>query len=123
MGAIFEPNQLSILEVENLRLHYAETLRHWLARYEESAETVRELYDARFVRMWRMYLAGSIAAFDSGTLQLFQVLFARPRLNELPLTRSHLYTHMATGDGRPAASGPVSPPLSWDARECRTARS
>jgi cyclopropane-fatty-acyl-phospholipid synthase len=116
MGAIFEPNQLSILEVENLRLHYAETLRHWLARYEEAAETVRELYDARFVRMWRMYLAGSIAAFDSGTLQLFQVLFGRPRLNELPLTRSHLYSHLPACEGRPAPSAPVSPPLSWDER-------
>ena len=25
--------------------------------------------------MWRLYLAGSIAAFETGTLQLFQVLF------------------------------------------------
>ncbi len=116
MGAIFEPHQFSILEVENLRLHYAETLRHWLARFEESADVVREMYDARFVRMWRMYLAGSVAAFDAGTLQLFQVAFARPRLNELPLTRSHLYTHLTVRDGRPAASGPVMPQPSWDAR-------
>jgi hypothetical protein len=63
-----------------------------------------------------MYLAGSIAAFDSGTLQLFQVLFGRPRLNELPLTRSHLYSHLPTCEGRPAPSAPVSPPLSWDER-------
>jgi cyclopropane-fatty-acyl-phospholipid synthase len=116
MGAIFEPRQLSILEVENLRMHYAETLRHWLNRYEESVETVRKMYDTPFVRMWRMYLAGSIAAFDSGTLQLFQVLFARPRLNELPLTRSHLYTHLGTGDGSTACSAPVERPLSWETR-------
>jgi len=116
MGAIFEPHQFSILEAENLRMHYAETLRHWLNRYEESAETVLRQFDAKFVRMWRMYLAGSVAAFDSGTLQLFQVLFARPRLNELPLTRAHQYTHLAGREGQPAASGPVQPALSWD--EC-----
>jgi cyclopropane-fatty-acyl-phospholipid synthase len=116
MGAIFEPHQFSILEVENLRMHYAETLRHWLNRYEESIETVLRKYDARFVRMWRMYLAGSIAAFDSGTLQLFQVLFGRPRLNELPLTRSHQYAHCAPRNGSTADSGPVERPLSWEAR-------
>jgi cyclopropane-fatty-acyl-phospholipid synthase len=116
MGTIFEPHQLSILEVENLRMHYAETLRHWLSRYEESVETVRKQYDARFVRMWRMYLAGSIAAFDSGSLQLFQVLFARPRLNELPLTRVHQYTHLTAGNGQRAASGPVQPALAWEER-------
>ena len=38
--------------------------------------------------MWRIYLAGSIAAFQFGTLQLFQVLFARPMRNCLPLTRA-----------------------------------
>jgi cyclopropane-fatty-acyl-phospholipid synthase len=116
MCEIFEPRQFSILEVENLRMHYAETLRHWLARYEESIDTVRKQYDARFVRMWRMYLAGSVAAFDSGTLQLFQVAFARPRLNELPLTRAHQYTHFAAGNGQSACSGPVKPALSWEER-------
>jgi cyclopropane-fatty-acyl-phospholipid synthase len=113
MGPIFEPHQLSILEVENLRMHYAQTLRHWLSRYEESIETVRRMYDTRFVRMWRMYLAGSVAAFDSGTLQLFQVAFARPRFNSLPLTRAHQYAHCRTGNGQPT-SGPAQPELSWE---------
>ncbi len=94
MTAIFEPREFSLLDVENIRLHYAETLRHWLSRYEQSIETVRGMYDERFVRMWRMYLAGSIAAFESGSLQLFQVLFARPLRNALPLTRAHMYAHL-----------------------------
>jgi cyclopropane-fatty-acyl-phospholipid synthase len=49
------------------------------------------MFDARFVRMWRMYLAGSIAAFTTGTLQLFQVAFATPHNNDVPRTRAHLY--------------------------------
>ena len=61
MTQIFEPWNLSILDVENLRLHYAQTLRHWLALYEGAADRVREMFDDKFVRMWRLYLAGSVA--------------------------------------------------------------
>jgi cyclopropane-fatty-acyl-phospholipid synthase len=91
MMRIFEPRQLSVLDVENLRLHYVETLKHWLARYERAIDCVREMFDERFVRMWRLYLAASVAAFDVGDLQLFQVAFARGTSNEIPWTRAHLY--------------------------------
>ncbi len=91
MMQIFEPANLSILDVENLRLHYAQTLRHWLARFERSAQRVVGMFDERFVRAWRLYLAGSVAAFATGSLQLFQVSFARPQHNEIPWTRAHLY--------------------------------
>jgi cyclopropane-fatty-acyl-phospholipid synthase len=49
------------------------------------------MLDERFVRAWRLYLAGSIAAFTTGSLQLFQVSFARPRHNGIAWTRTHLY--------------------------------
>ncbi|EQD72661.1 cyclopropane-fatty-acyl-phospholipid synthase, partial [mine drainage metagenome] len=68
MSRIFEPHNLSILDVENLRLHYAQTLRHWMELFELAGERVQQMFDAKFVRMWRMYLAGSIAAFTTGTL-------------------------------------------------------
>jgi cyclopropane-fatty-acyl-phospholipid synthase len=92
MAHIFEPWELSILDVENLRLHYAQTLRQWLANYEAASERVRAMFDEKFVRMWRLYLAGSAAAFSTGTLQLFQVLFAPRGNNDIAWTRSHLYT-------------------------------
>jgi len=92
MSDLFEPSGFSIIDVENLRLHYAQTLHHWLERFEASAERVAGMFDARFVRMWRLYLAGSCAAFAGGALQLFQVVFARPGMNEIPWTRSGLYT-------------------------------
>jgi cyclopropane-fatty-acyl-phospholipid synthase len=92
MSRIFEPYSLSILDVENLRLHYAQTLRHWLELYEAAGERVREMFDERFVRMWRLYLCGSIAAFTTGGLQLFQVVFAPQGNNDVPMTRVHLYT-------------------------------
>jgi cyclopropane-fatty-acyl-phospholipid synthase len=91
MARIFEPWNFSILDVENLRLHYAQTLRDWLALYEGAAARVREMFDDRFVRMWRLYLAGSVAAFTTGTLQLFQVVFAPGESNDIPWTRAHQY--------------------------------
>jgi cyclopropane-fatty-acyl-phospholipid synthase len=91
MMQIFEPSSLSVLDVENLRLHYALTLRHWLERYEARTAEVRAMFDESFVRMWRLYLAGSIAAFETGTLQLFQVLVTTQSNNDLPLTREYMY--------------------------------
>ena len=92
MMQIFEPFTLSILDVENLRLHYAKTLEHWINRFEMKSELIQKMYDEEFVRAWFMYLTGSRAAFTSGTMQLFQVLFTRPQNNDLPWTRSHLYS-------------------------------
>ncbi len=91
MMDIVEPFDFSVLDIENLRLHYAETLRHWLARFDENEDTVRNMFDERFVRAWRLYLAGSIAAFLVGSLQLFQMVFARGRDNSIAMTREHLY--------------------------------
>jgi len=91
MMQIFEPWNLSILDVENLRLHYAQTLRDWMALYEAAVGRITEMFDEKFVRMWRLYLAGSIAGFTTGTLQLFQVVFAPGASNDVPLTREHIY--------------------------------
>lgn len=91
MSEIFEPQELSVLDVENLRLHYARTLAHWQALFEENVGRVRTMFDEKFVRMWRLYLAGSIASFTTGGLQLFQVVFAPQDNNDIPWTRAHLY--------------------------------
>ncbi len=84
---VLEPRSFSVLDVENLRLHYALTLQHWCNRFEAAAPRVEEMFDAAFVRAWRLYLVGSVAAFRTGSLQLFQVVFARHGSNEIPWTR------------------------------------
>jgi cyclopropane-fatty-acyl-phospholipid synthase len=91
MMSIFEPYDFSVLDVENLRLHYAKTLEHWLQRYEENINLVTEMFDFEFARAWRLYLAGSLTAFKNGGMQLFQVSFARAGNNQIPLTRHYLY--------------------------------
>jgi cyclopropane-fatty-acyl-phospholipid synthase len=91
MMRIFEPNNFSVLDVENLRLHYARTLAHWLERFEANTDKIEAMTDASFVRAWRLYLAGSMASFTAGDLQLFQVTFAQGSCNEVPWTRWRLY--------------------------------
>jgi cyclopropane-fatty-acyl-phospholipid synthase len=91
MTDIFEPSGLSVLDVENLRLHYARTLEAWLERYEGQIDVVRSMFDEPFVRAWRLYLTGSIAAFLTGSLQLFQIVFSRSAANNIPWNRAYLY--------------------------------
>ena len=91
MMAIFEPFNFSVIDVENLRLHYARTLREWLARFDRAADTVRAMYDEEFIRAWRLYLAGCSAAFFANSIQLFQVVCAPSANNDVPWTRAHVY--------------------------------
>jgi cyclopropane-fatty-acyl-phospholipid synthase len=88
---VFEPWDLSVLDVENLRLHYARTLEHWLHRFDGVTDRVEAMFGGRFVRAWRLYLASSLAGFTSGCIQLFQVVFAHAGNNEIPCTRAHVY--------------------------------
>jgi cyclopropane-fatty-acyl-phospholipid synthase len=88
---VLEPAGLAALDVENLRLHYARTLTDWWERYERAVVDVRQMFDDRFVRMWRLYLAGSRATFAAGWLQLYQIVFAPPDV-AMHWTRGDLYS-------------------------------
>jgi len=91
IGGLFEPWNLSVLDVENIRMHYAKTLEHWLSRFEANAGRISQMFDADFVRAWRLYLAGSLASFRVGALQLFQIVFAGAQCQQIPWTRAYLY--------------------------------
>ena len=89
--AVLEPWDLSLLDVENLRLHYARTCADWLARFEAAEAQVIAMTGADLYRTWRLYLAGSQAAFRTGWMQLFQIVFRRGDDNDLDWTRDALY--------------------------------
>ena len=91
MAEIFEPNRFTVLDVENLRPHYARTCADWLRNFEAAADHVTKRFDEAFTRMWRLYLAGASAGFRSGTLQLYQVLFAHGGNTAVPWTRDYMY--------------------------------
>ena len=88
---VLEPGGFSVIDVENLRMHYARTLECWLDRFESSVDRVSEMFGPQFVRAWRLYLAGSLVAFQTGWMQLFQVAFARPARTQIPWNRKYLY--------------------------------
>lgn len=90
--AVLEPHDYLVNDVENLRRHYALTLDHWLKRHEATYQATVAEFGEEFARAWRLYLAGSAAAFRTGSLQLFQVLFAGRDYVGTPWTRASLYT-------------------------------
>jgi len=88
---IFEPNNLAVYDVENLRLHYSRTLKEWAQRFDEHAEQITEMMDEEFVKAWGLYLNGSIAAFNAGKLQLYQVVFHIDESHYVPWSRRYIY--------------------------------
>ena len=88
---VLGPARMSIVDVENLRLHYARTLAHWGRRFSATEDQVRARYGEEFKRAWELYLAGSEAAFATGTLQLFQVVFSPSETAPPYWTRAEMY--------------------------------
>ena len=80
---------LWVSDIEVLRLHYAETLRHWRERFVAQREAIVAEYDERFFRMFEFYLAGGEVAFREGDLVVFQLQLAR-RIDTLPMTRDYM---------------------------------
>lgn len=82
---------LQVVDVENLRYHYALTLDAWAERLEKNVKKIRAQYGEAFVRMFRLYLRSAAAGFRHDQLTLMQILMVNGRDNSGPLTRKHLY--------------------------------
>jgi len=88
--AAVEREHLYETDIEVLRLHYAETLRHWHDRFMANADKARALYDDRFCRMWRYYLIASELTFRFNDQCVFQLQLAHKQ-EAVPLTRDYMY--------------------------------
>ncbi len=92
---------LEVLDVENLRRHYAPTLDAWAQRFAANWPAIRALdpqrFDERFRRIWMCYLVGCAEMFrcPTGRTHLFQVLFSKGNVSRssYPMTREHVYGH------------------------------
>ncbi len=84
-----------VRDVENLREHYALTLRHWVARLEAHRDRAVRLVGDTVYRTWRLYMAGSAVGFESGGINVNQTLLAKPAQGaaNLPLTREDWYAN------------------------------
>jgi cyclopropane-fatty-acyl-phospholipid synthase len=91
-----ERARLWVTDVEILRLHYAETLRHWRRRLVAGWTRLSSRSDERYCRMWEFYLALGEAGFRRGGLMVFQIQLAR-RVDAVPLTRDYLLERPRSG--------------------------
>ncbi|VVT18028.1 conserved hypothetical protein [Sphingomonas sp. EC-HK361] len=87
--AALEETGLWLTDLEVLRLHYAETLRHWRLRAAANRPAIEAIYDARFYRMWEFYLASCEMGFRFNGLMVFQAQIARD-VASLPITRTYI---------------------------------
>jgi cyclopropane-fatty-acyl-phospholipid synthase len=94
-----ERHGLEIVDIENLRRHYAFTLDAWAERFDRNWETIHALdparFDERFRRIWRVYLIGCAEMFRSQTerTHLFQIVYSRRNITHenYPMSRAFLY--------------------------------
>ena len=89
-----EINHFEVRDVENLREHYARTLRMWVQRLESNHEKALKMVDEKTYRVWRIYMAGSAYGFRSGSLDLYQSLLCKTLPNgksNMPLTHDAWY--------------------------------
>ena len=97
--AAMERCGLEVVDVENLRRHYAPTLDAWAERFERRWPEIQALdpqhFTERFRRIWRSYLVGCAEMFRSpaGYTHLFQIVFSKGNLTRgtYPMSRAHLY--------------------------------
>ena len=97
-----ERSGLWVTDIEILRLHYAETLRHWRRRFAANRDAILSLYDERFCRMFEFYLAGAELAFRRSDHMNWQLQLS-PSVTAVPLTRDYM-----VDTERLAATGRVS---------------
>lgn len=84
-----ERSGLWVTDMEILRLHYAETLRHWRERFLARRDEALAMYDERFCRMWEFYLASSEVAFRELGHMVFQLQLTKQQ-TAVPLSRDYL---------------------------------
>ena len=84
-----EKTGLIATDLEVLRLHYAETLRHWRRRFMANRDAIATIYDERFCRMFEFYLAGCELAFRRQHHMIFQIQLTREQ-TAAPLTRDYI---------------------------------
>ena len=80
-----------VQDVESLRRHYVRTLLCWHEKFEEHLPEIEQMFEERFIRMWRMYLCACAASFNNGVIDLHQIQFVKGVNNELPMTRKYQY--------------------------------
>jgi cyclopropane-fatty-acyl-phospholipid synthase len=93
-GLVAEKAGFELRDVENLREHYALTLRQWVKRLEMRRDEATAVTDEVTYRTWRLYMASVTQGFEEGLINVNQMLLSKPENGQscLPLTRAALYS-------------------------------
>jgi len=87
-----EDNGFEVLDVENLRPHYALTCRLWRQRLEANHDAALRSVDEMTYRAWRIWLAGSALSFEQGLSSVYQILLTRRGSPRKRMTREYMYS-------------------------------
>ena len=84
---------LEVVDVENLRRHYAKTCGTWVDNYEANSAAIKATVDDKRYRIWRVYLAGCQYAFQQDWISLYQVVCTKAGrdTSHLPWSRRFMY--------------------------------
>lgn len=104
---VVEKTGLWVTDIEILRLHYAETIRHWRVNFARNRDAIAKLYDERFCRMWEFYLVGSELSFRYDHNMVFQMQLSRG-IDAVPVTRDYMFDWERVEAARPKAK------IVWD---------
>jgi cyclopropane-fatty-acyl-phospholipid synthase len=88
LSRAIEISDLWLLDMENLRLHYAKTLAHWHARLQANEIEIKSEYGDQFFRAWDFYLTSCELAFTYRDLTVFQLLLGK-KSDAAPITRAY----------------------------------
>jgi len=88
--APIEKAGLIVSDVEVLKLHYSQTLRHWKENCIANKLKIIEMFDERFFRMWEFYLASCESAFKWGDQVVYQFQLTK-NYTSTPTTRDYIY--------------------------------
>ena len=87
---VCEKQHIIISDIEILRLHYANTIKHWYKNFLFNKEKIIKMFDERFFRMWEYYLLTSEYSFRNMGNVVFQIQISK-KSTKLPLTRDYIY--------------------------------
>jgi cyclopropane-fatty-acyl-phospholipid synthase len=84
---------LEVRDVENLRRHYARTCAIWAENFENNADNLRQVADAKTFRIWHVYLAGCAYAFAHDWISLYQIVCSKAgeEPSNIPWSRRYMY--------------------------------
>lgn len=80
---------LELIDVQQLRRHYALTLREWVRRLEAKHDAAVAVASESAYRTWRAYMSASVVGFETNDLGVVQVLAVKGS-DALPLDRSYM---------------------------------